>query len=108
MSVMHVMLRLSTSSQQITNEVLSGLIYLHHQHIVHRDIKPSNILLSAAMNGRPPQICITDFGLAKRLENGVQIHSRLGTPRYFAPETFHRYAAHAICCSLSTGGKENG
>ncbi|KAL8606018.1 hypothetical protein ACOMHN_024523 [Nucella lapillus] len=26
-------------------DVVKGIEYLHHQHIIHRDIKPSNLLL---------------------------------------------------------------
>lgn len=56
----------------------------HAHGIIHRDLKPANILL--ATDGAPK---ITDFGLAKRLdEGGVQTRSGyiMGTPHYMAPE----------------------
>lgn len=60
---------------------------VHHantQGIVHRDLKPANILLG--LDGRPR---VTDFGLAKTLENAAELTTTgqiLGTPSYMAPE----------------------
>jgi serine/threonine protein kinase/formylglycine-generating enzyme required for sulfatase activity len=56
----------------------------HRRGVVHRDLKPSNVLVAA-----DGQLKITDFGLAKRLEEDAG-HTRsgeiLGTPSYMAPE----------------------
>ncbi len=56
----------------------------HEKGIVHRDLKPANILMT--LDGEPK---ITDFGLAKRLEEDAgQTHSGIimGTPGYMPPE----------------------
>jgi hypothetical protein len=55
----------------------------HDKHIIHRDLKPANVLIDA--DGR---LKITDFGLAKKLDDHVQTISGavMGTPSYMAPE----------------------
>lgn len=85
-------------------ETLARAIHAAHERgIVHRDLKPANILLasggrtspakSAAQLARSPLADtipkITDFGLAKRLDE-LDSHTRtgavVGTPSYMAPE----------------------
>jgi hypothetical protein len=56
----------------------------HDRGVLHRDLKPSNILIDVA--GEPH---VSDFGLAKRLENAeTMTHTGaiLGTPCYMSPE----------------------
>jgi serine/threonine-protein kinase len=53
----------------------------HRADVIHRDLKPANILLTA--DGVPK---VTDFGLAKLLENGPGQTVMAGTPSYMAPE----------------------
>src|SRR5262249_36157210 len=65
-------------------EVLARAMHAAHEKgIVHRDLKPANVLLSE--NGTAK---ITDFGLAKKLDEVGQTASGavLGTPSYMAPE----------------------
>jgi serine/threonine protein kinase len=56
----------------------------HQAGIVHRDLKPANVLLGAGGTAK-----ITDFGLAKRLDQAsgqTASGAVLGTPSYMAPE----------------------
>jgi tetratricopeptide (TPR) repeat protein len=94
-------------------ETLARAIHFAHERgIIHRDLKPANVLLAA--DGTPK---ITDFGLAKRLDNAsAQTRSGevMGTPCYMAPEQAEGrlkdigassdiYALAAILYELLTG-----
>jgi serine/threonine protein kinase len=76
---------------------LAGAVqYAHEQGVLHRDLKPSNILLEpvAGLAERHCELAaylprLTDFGLAKLVENSLQITRTsllIGTPLYMAPE----------------------
>jgi serine/threonine protein kinase len=45
-------------------EIIIALEFIHAKNIIYRDLKPENILID--INGH---IKISDFGLAKQLEN---------------------------------------
>lgn len=58
--------------------------YVHQHGIFHRDLKPGNVLFTG---DEVPKI--TDFGLAKQLDEGVGLTksgTAVGTPEYMAPE----------------------
>ena len=82
---------------EIVESLARTIHYAHQNGIVHRDLTPRNILIprnrsdsgSSPAGGEPAEPRITDFGLARDLENdsgqtltGVV----LGTPSYMSPE----------------------
>ncbi len=66
--------------QQIAEAIECG----HQCGVTHRDIKPSNVLIDSADQAR-----VTDFGLAKRVEEDGDLTATgeaVGTPPYMSPE----------------------
>ncbi|KAK3010318.1 hypothetical protein RJ639_011388 [Escallonia herrerae] len=64
-----------------TQQILSGLAYLHAKNTIHRDIKGANILVDP--NGR---VKLADFGMAKHITGQSCPLSFKGSPYWMAPE----------------------
>lgn len=79
-------LRVETAVR-LLRPIAEALDYVHDQGILHRDVKPSNLMITPK-----EKVMLTDFGIAKWLENendqftltGTGIG--IGTPEYMAPE----------------------
>jgi serine/threonine protein kinase len=69
----------------IIRKLAQALQHAHERNVIHRDLKPSNILVSA--DGQP---VITDFGLARRIDQAAirltHDGALVGTPAYMSPE----------------------
>ncbi|MFO0940971.1 MAG: serine/threonine-protein kinase [Pirellulales bacterium] len=70
---------------QVLEKICRAMQYAHERGILHRDLKPANILLT--IDGQPK---VTDFGLAKQLEDedsgATKAGTIMGTPSYMSPE----------------------
>jgi eukaryotic-like serine/threonine-protein kinase len=70
---------------QLIESLARAMHFAHEQGIIHRDLKPANILMTK--DGVPK---ISDFGLAKQLEevesSQTQSGTIMGTPSYMSPE----------------------
>ena len=81
-----------TIGLDLVRQAAEGLAYAHARSMVHRDIKPDNLLLKRTTlpseSGNPHIVKISDFGLAKLAEGGMQTvqGQTMGTPAYMSPE----------------------
>jgi len=96
--------------------LLGALGHAHAHGVIHRDLKPGNVLVCGADDPRPG-LKLTDFGLARHLEDHDRpgsVEAVRGTLHYMAPEQCHGlwrdqgpwtdlYALGCIAYQLATG-----
>ncbi|MFE6862956.1 protein kinase [Nocardia sp. NPDC057668] len=92
---------------RIITETAGALDHAHAAGILHRDVKPANILLT---RGQPERVLLTDFGIAKTLDESRQltdIGEVLASFHYAAPERWtgpgdadHRADVYSLGCTL--------
>lgn len=70
-------------TRNIMAQLLLAVDLMHRKGIVHRDIKPDNILITDI---KDMSVCITDLGMACRIDDYTELAMKCGTPGYVAPE----------------------
>jgi serine/threonine protein kinase, bacterial len=100
----------------ITIAVASALDYAHKKGLLHRDVKPANIMV-ADLDGDDPSVFLTDFGIARPVDDTSGItttNMTVGTVAYAAPEQLmgesidgraDQYALAASTYHLLTGAQ---
>ena len=69
---------------RIVTAVASGLDYAHKQGLLHRDVKPANIMLTHLDDDGEQRILLTDFGIARNLDDisGLDCDEHDGSGRW--------------------------
>ncbi|GAB4664127.1 serine/threonine-protein kinase PknH/PknJ [Mycobacterium intracellulare] len=74
---------------RIVSGVASALDHAHKQALLHRDVKPANIMLTHLDDKGEQRILLTDFGIARNVNDisGLtKTNMTMGTVAYCAPE----------------------
>lgn len=79
--------------REIALMICEAVAYLHSRGITHRDLKPENLLLT---RGEHPVCKVTDFGLAKMVDDQVRFCQSRG---FLMSGELTRRAARRLACS---------
>jgi serine/threonine protein kinase len=74
---------------RIVTAVAGALDHAHKQGLLHRDVKPANIMVTHVEDEGEQRILLTDFGIARNVNDisGItQTNMTVGTVAYSAPE----------------------
>ena len=72
-------------ARDVITPIIDAIQYCHSLGIVHRDIKPENLLFSTK-DSESSIIKVSDFGLARFVDDEALATTTCGTPGYVAPE----------------------
>lgn len=93
----------------LVRQAAEALAFAHQNNVIHLDIKPDNLLLLKQTDADNYSIKVSDFGLARVIEENSQAgfetwHSGpLGTPAYMSPEQCQGLALSARSDVYSLG-----
>ncbi|WP_280435316.1 serine/threonine-protein kinase [Nocardia carnea] len=96
-------------AMHIIAEVGKGLDYAHRRGLLHRDIKPANFLLSRSAEDEQERVLLTDFGVAKSVNDSQDLTATgkfMATVAYASPEQLlgqpldHRSDIYSLGCSF--------
>jgi len=91
-----------TEAREVIAPIFDALIYCHDLGIIHRDIKPENLLFSSK-DQSTSIIKVSDFGLARFIDNETLATTTCGTPGYVAPEILEQKPYKEACDFWSIG-----
>ena len=89
-------------ARDVIAPIFDALIYCHALGIVHRDIKPENLLFNRRDFNRAV-IKVSDFGLARFVDEEKLATTTCGTPGYVAPEVLEQRPYNQSCDFWSVG-----
>lgn len=82
----------------IVRQIISGIAFSHRKNVIHRDLKPGNVLLS---HNRCRAV-LSDFGLARDLDQSITERCGAGTLPFLAPEQMdHRVSKKSDIWSIA-------